>query len=255
MTARVTVGVTRHDVDGPSSVEDQLAVEEPLDLRVEGRPVALVMRTPGDDLDLAAGFLWTEGVIEEPGDVKALATVAPNVVDVVLAEGVPLLRRHAADRALFSTSSCGICGKESFSRLRMPSQGVRGGEVPPEVVRALPGALRAHQPLFVATGGVHAAALFDPDGTILLAREDVGRHNAVDKVLGARLRADALPLDGLGLVVSSRGGFEIVAKAAAAGVGVLVTVGAPSSLAADAARHAGIALWAWASSSRAVRVA
>lgn len=253
--ACAAIGVTRHDADGVVSVDDLLAVEEPLDLRLEGRAVALVMRTPGDDLDLAAGFLWTEGVIEEPGDLKALAVVAPNVVDAVLAEGVPMLRRHAADRAFFSTSSCGICGKESVSRLRRPPEGLRAWDVAPDVVRALPRALRAHQPIFAATGGVHAAALFDAAGAVLLAREDVGRHNAVDKVLGARLRADALPLDGLGLVVSSRGGFEIVAKAAAAGVGVLVTVGAPSSLAAEAAHHAGMALWAWASPSRAVRVA
>ncbi|MEN9787447.1 MAG: hypothetical protein RLZZ299_2711 [Pseudomonadota bacterium] len=250
-----TNAVVRHDDAGVHESLDTLAVEEPLDLRLEGRAVALVMRTPGDDLDLAAGFLWTEGVIEEPGDLKALATVAPNVVDAVLAEGVPMLRRHAADRALFATSSCGLCGKESAARLRRPPGGLVAWDVAPAVVRALPGALRAHQPVFAATGGVHAAALFGPDGTILLAREDVGRHNAVDKVLGARLRADELPLDGLGLLVSSRGGFEIVAKAASAGVGVLVTVGAPSSLAADAARETGMALWAWASAGRAVRVA
>jgi FdhD protein len=234
---------------------DTLVVEEPLELRVDGIPAAITMRTPGDDLDLAAGFLWTEGVVDGPDDLRALAVVAENVVDAVLAEGVPHARARAADRALYATSSCGICGKASLERLRRPTGGVRGWEPSPAVLLALPERLRAHQPVFAETGGLHGAALFDPRGEVLLAREDVGRHNAVDKVLGARLRADALPLAGLGVVVSSRAGFEVVQKCAAAGVGALVAVGAPSSLAVEAARSVGMGLWAWARGSRATRYA
>jgi FdhD protein len=231
---------------------DTVAVEEPLEIRIEGRPVAITMRTPGHDLDLAAGFLWTEGVVEGGDDLRALACVADNVVDAVLAEGVPAARLRAADRALYATSSCGICGKASLDRLRVPEGRVTAPDLSPDGVLALAAALRGYQPLFDVTGGVHGALLAEADGTVIVAREDVGRHNAVDKVLGACLRAD-LDVEGRVLVVSSRAGFEIVQKAAACGIGALVAVGAPTSLAVEAAGHVGLALGGWVRADRATR--
>ncbi len=248
-------GSTPRNAPGAVAAEDEVVVEEPLEIRVNGAPAAITMRTPGDDLDLAAGFLWTEGVIDGPDDLRAMATVAENVVDVVLAEGVPAARARTADRALYATSSCGICGKASLERVRSASGRVVGWSPSDEVVLVLAERLREAQPTFTRTGGLHGAALFDAGGRIVLAREDVGRHNALDKLLGARLRADALPLDGLGVVTSSRAGFELVQKCAAAGIGVLVALGAPSSLAIDAARHVGLHLWAWTRSDRATRYA
>jgi FdhD protein len=244
-----------HPGGAARAVDEPVIVEEALEIRVEGQPAALTMRTPGDDLDLAAGFLWTEGVIDGPDDLRALALVAENVVDAVLAEGVPAGRARRADRFRLTSSACGLCARDTLHALPKPPAGLIGWSPSSAVLAGLPSALAGAQPLFAATGGLHAAALFDAAGTILLAREDVGRHNAVDKVLGARLRADALPLEGLGLLVSSRAGFEIVAKAAAAGLGLLVAVGAPSSLAIEAAHASGLHLWAWARGDRATRYA
>ena len=240
----------RHDADDI----DAIAIEEPLEIRIEGRPVAITMRTPGHDLDLAAGFLWTEGVVEVREDLRALAPVADNVVDAVLAEGVPAARRGVADRALYATSSCGICGKASLDRIRVPEGRVTAPGLAADVVLGLALGLRTEQPLFDVTGGVHGALLAEADGAVILAREDVGRHNAVDKVLGACLRAD-LDVRGRVLVVSSRAGFELVQKAAACGVGALVAVGAPTSLAVEAARHVGLELWGWVRADRATRYA
>jgi FdhD protein len=231
----------------PASREDldAIAVEEPLELRVEGIAAAITMRTPGDDLDLAAGFLFTEGVVDGPDDLRALAIVGENTVDVRLAEGVPAARARSADRALYANSSCGICGKASIDRLRTRFEGVVGWMPSPAVLAGLPDALRAGQGAFRSTGGLHGAALFDASGALFDLREDVGRHNAVDKVLGARLRADALDFAGLGLLVSSRAGFEIVQKALVARVPLVVTLGAPTSLAVDVARAAGMTLIGW----------
>ncbi|MFZ5482035.1 MAG: formate dehydrogenase accessory sulfurtransferase FdhD [Myxococcota bacterium] len=225
--------------------EDEVPVEEPLEIRVEGEPVAITMRSPGDDLDLVAGFLFTEGVVDGPDDVRAMAEVAENTVDVRLAEGVPAARARSADRALYATSSCGVCGKASLDRLLRDVAPARAWTPSPEVLGSLPARLRAAQPGFGVTGGVHAAALFDARGELLVVREDVGRHNAVDKVLGARFRADALDFDALGLVVSSRAGFEIVQKALVARVPVVAALGAPTSLAVEAARSAGMVLVGW----------
>ncbi len=226
--------------------EDDVAIEEPLEIRVEGVPTAITMRTPGDDLDLAAGFLYTEGVIDGPDDLRALAAVGPNTVDARLAEGVPAARARSADRALYATSSCGICGIASIDRLRRGAPPLSTAWMPaPGVLAGLPDALRAAQAAFRSTGGLHGAALFDAEGRLFDAREDVGRHNAVDKVLGARLRADTLDFAGLGLVVSSRAGFEIVQKALVARVPVVAVMGAPSSLAIDAATAGGMTLIGW----------
>lgn len=233
--------VLRAAIDG----HDDVIVEEPLELRIEGIAAAVTMRTPGADLDLAAGFLLTEGVIDGWDDVRALAQISDNVVDVRLREGVPAARARSADRAMYATSSCGICGTASLDRMPRPRK-VGGAWVPEEwALTTVLAALPTHMPLFSATGGCHGAALFDRGGTIVNAREDVGRHNAVDKVLGSVLRADG-EFEGLALVVSSRAGFEIVQKAAAAGVGAVVCLGAATSLAADAAAHAGLPLFGWA---------
>jgi FdhD protein len=223
---------------------DRVVVEEPLEVRVEGRSTAITMRTPGHDLDLVAGFLLGEGVIDGVDDLRALAEVGPNVVDVRLAEGVPAARARLADRELYATSSCGVCGKASLDRLPRPRVRAAGWVPPLALVEAVVASLASEMPLFAATGGCHGAALFDSSGALLLVREDVGRHNAVDKVLGAALRAE-LSLSTLGLVVSSRAGFEIVQKASAAGVPVVVCMGAATSLAVDAARAAGVALFGW----------
>lgn len=241
--------------------EDVVAVEEPLEIRVEGQATAVTMRTPGDDLDLAIGFLTTEGVIgpDDPlADVRAVAQISDNVVDVRLADGVSPSRARSADRTLFATSSCGICGKASLDRiLRGRSEPLHAVEPSEGLVRALPGTFDRAQVNTQATGCLHAAALFradDPGAEILLLREDVGRHNAVDKLLGAHIRR-GLEFDGLGLVVTSRAGFEVVQKAISVGIGLVCTVGAPTSLAVELARESGCILICWLRPERARRYA
>jgi FdhD protein len=235
------------EVVGPAG-SDLLAVEEPLQIRIEGRSVAITMRTPGDDLDLAAGFLYTEGVIDGEDDLVALAHVdSPhdpqgNTVDALLASGISLERRALADRVLFSSSSCGICGKVSIDRIRQSVSPVAPLAVSHAVLHDLPRQLAAAQSVFDQTGGIHAAALFSADGVMEVLREDIGRHNAVDKVIGWRLRQDRVPISDRVLLVSGRAGFEIVQKAAVAGIPVLAAVGAPSSLAASLAAEVGMTL-------------
>ncbi len=242
-----SVTVRRVQLGAPSAAEaqDDVAAEEPLEIRVEGVPTAITMRTPGDDLDLAAGFLWTEGVIDGLDDIRGLAMVGENTVDVRLSDGVPAARARSADRAFYATSSCGICGKASIDRLRRTFGGVRGWMPEPAILAGLGDALRGEQAAFLETGGLHGAALFDATGRLSDVREDVGRHNAVDKVLGARLRADHLDFAESGLLATSRAGFEIVQKALVVGVPLVVTLGAPTSLAVDAAKEAGMTLIGW----------
>jgi len=212
--------VRRHPHGEPD--QDWLVAEEPLEMRVEGRPLAVTLRTPGHDLDLVAGFLYTEGVIDGPDDLSALAHVDDprdprgNTVDCVLSGGV-LAHRDAIEKAtreLYATSSCGVCGKASIDKLTISAGPLtRRHEPDPSVLLELPERLRAAQSAFQHTGGLHAAGLFSFDGTPEIVREDIGRHNAVDKVLGHRLRADRAPVDDRILLVSSRAGFEIVQKA------------------------------------------
>ena len=233
--------------------EDVLAAEEPLEIRLNGRSFAVTMRTPGDDFDLVAGFLVSEGVIRRQADLVSLRFCAGgngetqtfNVVDAQLAPGVPMpdTMRH-----VYTSSSCGICGTESIDAVRkaihfhLAEDGLR---VPVDVLAGLPDRLRAAQAVFDKTGGVHAAGLFRVDGPeaeLLCLREDVGRHNAVDKVVGWALREGQLPLSGTVLQVSGRASFELVQKAALAGIPVLSAVSAPSSLAADLAAETGVTL-------------
>jgi FdhD protein len=230
------------------SQQDSLAAEEPLEIRVDGTPLTVTMRTPGNDLELAAGFLLTEGIIESRDQLAGIRSVAPdpagrsNIVEAQLKDA-----RSAAEsmqRNFFAASSCGICGKASIEAIR--HRGLRTLEcdfrVPPEVLCRLPETLRAGQPVFDRTGGLHAAALFDARGNLIGLREDIGRHNAVDKLAGWALREDRLPLSSFIMLVSGRGGFEIVQKALAAGVPVLASVSAPSSLAVKLARELGLTL-------------
>jgi FdhD protein len=236
-----------------STRPDTVAAEEPLEIRLGGSPLAVTMRTPGDDFDLVHGFLATEAVIRSADDVAGLRYCNSvddtgrntyNVVDVDLAPGVQA-PDTALDRNFYTSSSCGVCGKASIDAIRtrtafdVAADPVR---VPLEVLLALPDRLRAEQQVFAKTGGLHAAGLFGADGELVALREDVGRHNAVDKVIGDAVRAGRLPLAGHVLMVSGRSSFELTQKAAMAGVPVLAAVSAPSSLAVELARDVGITL-------------
>ncbi|MFC4909289.1 formate dehydrogenase accessory sulfurtransferase FdhD [Actinomadura gamaensis] len=227
---------------------DTLAVEEPLEIRVAGAPLTITMRTPGDDFDLVAGFLSAEGIIGSAGDIAAMRYCADtreqNNLEVVLAPGV---RPPDASlvRAFATTSACGVCGKSSIEALRAERRYDVASdplELDAKVLAELPESLRAAQRVFDRTGGLHAAGLFDADGTLLALREDVGRHNAVDKVVGWALRDGRLPLTGTVLMVSGRASFELTQKAMSAGIPVLAAVSAPSSLAVELAEDAGMTL-------------
>jgi FdhD protein len=232
---------------------DTVAAEEPLEIRLNGTPLAVTMRTPGDDFDLVHGFLATEGVIRSADDVAGLRYCNSvddegrntyNVVDVDLAPGIEA-PDTALDRNFYTSSSCGVCGKASIDAIRTrTTYDVAGDAVrlPLDVLLALPDRLRAAQEVFAKTGGLHAAGLFTAAGELVALREDVGRHNAVDKVIGDGVRAARLPLTGQVLMVSGRASFELTQKAAMAGVPVLAAVSAPSSLAVELAREVGITL-------------
>jgi len=233
--------------------EDVVALEEPLEVRVNGARFSVTMRTPGDDFDLVAGFLVSEGVVAAAEDLPRMRTVTGigadgeptfNIVDAtVTGRGVAAAAERA--RTLYTTSACGVCGLASIDAVRTASAFPIlpvGLTVPEGLIAALPDRLRAGQDLFDATGGVHAAGLFDADGALVTVREDVGRHNAVDKVVGRALVDGRLPLSRSILQVSGRASFELVQKARMAGVPVLAAVSAPSSLAVELAEDAGITL-------------
>jgi FdhD protein len=223
----------------PAGVEeiDRLAVEEPLEIRVNGRAVAVTMRTPGDDEELALGFCVTEGLA--PATAGPADDLAGNVVEVT-APGAELDR---VQRSFYTSSSCGVCGKGALEAVAVDAPRVESGlRVPFSVVLDLPERLRGAQAAFALTGGLHATGLFGPDGELHCLREDVGRHNAMDKVVGWALREGRLPLSGSILCVSGRLSFELVQKAAVAGCPVLVAVGAPSTLAVELAEDRGITL-------------
>ena len=224
---------------------DLLAVEEPLEIRVDGEPLTVTMRTPGDDIDLAAGFLFTEGLLTRLDDVHEIRRCDENVAAVTLKQGRTLAGRPGSGRNFLTTSACGVCGKDSIEAIRTRSAFDLAADpvrVSPAMLAGLPGRLRDAQRVFSRTGGLHAAGLFRPDGTLLVLREDVGRHNAVDKVAGWALRAGRLPLAGHILLVSGRASFELAQKAIMIGVPVLAAVSAPSSLAAALAEDGGLTL-------------
>jgi FdhD protein len=224
--------------DACERVEDELAIEAPLEIRVDGSALAVTMRTPGEDEELAAGFLAGEGLIAGPADVEQIgppADLAANTIDVRTAGG---LRRDPGQRSFYTTSSCGVCGKGALEFVS-----VEAGEASPphavdaQLVRSAPERARSEQTAFERTGGLHATALFELSGELLVLREDVGRHNAMDKAIGSQLLAGRYPLPGVVACLSGRASFELVQKAALAGLAGIVAVGAPSSLAVELARE------------------
>jgi FdhD protein len=244
---RIRDGVAGHRAD-------TLVAEEPLEIRLNGKPLAITMRTPGDDFALATGFLVSEGVLATAEEVASVVYCAGattdgsntyNVVDVQLAPGVPL-PDITLERNIYTTSSCGLCGKASLDAVRtttrLPITDPHTPHLTPQLLTALPEQLRTAQTVFDRTGGLHAAALFNAHGQLLDAREDVGRHNAVDKLIGRALREGHLPLTGKILMVSGRASFELAQKAVMAGIPVLAAVSAPSSLAVDLATETGLTL-------------
>ena len=229
-------------------LEDSLAAEEPLEIRLDSVSLTVTMRTPGNDLELAAGFLLTEGIIESRDQLAGIRAATPdstaksNVIEVQLKDCE--FEPKDLQRNFFAASSCGICGKASIEAIR--HRGLyaldRGFRIAPEVLCKLPETLRTQQAVFDRTGGLHAAALFDAKGNLIALREDIGRHNAVDKLVGWALLEGHVPLSHHVLVVSGREGFEIVQKALAAGVPLVASVSAPSSLAVKLARELGLTL-------------
>ena len=256
---RVTVRRRVSHVSGDTATQraDTLVVEEPLEIRVNGSPVTVTMRTPGSDFELAQGFLLTEGVITRRDDVLTVqycrGAETPdgintyNVLDATLHPDVPPPDTDVT-RNFYTTSSCGVCGKASLEAVRLSSRHSPGDDptsVSTSMLTSLPAQLRSAQKVFSATGGLHAAALFTIDGAMLAVREDIGRHNAVDKVIGWALESGRIPLSGSVLLVSGRASFELTQKAVMAGVPVLAAVSAPSSLAVDLATQSGLTLVAF----------
>ncbi|MDB5030695.1 formate dehydrogenase accessory sulfurtransferase FdhD [Mucilaginibacter sp.] len=255
----VQLPVTKVYATVSTDTSDSLAIEEPLEIRLEHGPkdqriiqnVSVTMRTPGNDAELATGFLFTEGIIKQAGEIGnvnhcfiACAENKENVIQVSLNEQVmPELKN--TERNFYTTSSCGVCGKGSINAIRTVSsfsQQVDDNMVSSELLHELPGILSAHQEVFATTGGLHACALFSLSGELLLVREDVGRHNALDKLIGASLQNNWLPLSKAVLLLSGRASFELVQKAAMAGITIIAAVGAPSSLAVQLAEEFNITL-------------
>jgi FdhD protein len=241
-------------------LNDAIAIEEPLEIRLEHGPaverkvqnISVTMRTPGNDAELAAGFLFTEGIIKNASDIQqiahcfiACAENRENVIQVSLAENItPHLQN--IERNFYTTSSCGVCGKGSIDAIRTVStynsDAIDANAINSDVLTSLPGILKKHQKVFADTGGLHASALFTVDGELLLLREDVGRHNALDKLIGAAINQNILLLNRSVLLLSGRASFELVQKAAMAGINIIAAVGAPSSLAVQLAQEFNITL-------------
>jgi len=251
MNRRPVVKINLDGAAEPRRRPDDLAAEEPLEIRIRHTPLAVTMRTPGQDLDLAIGFLLSEGIIGAAGDVVTARLCAGtdtpntyNVVDVVLGDHVPPPVTDPS-RNFYTTSSCGVCGKASIDAIRTRSRFDVSTDpvvVPAAMLAQLPDKLRAAQRTFDRTGGLHAAGLFTAGGDLVVLREDVGRHNAVDKVIGWALREGRLPLAGHVLLVSGRTSFELTQKAWMAGIPLLAAVSAPSTLAAELADESGMTL-------------
>ncbi len=250
----MNVAITHWQEDQQQQCEDLLTIEEPFEVRIDRRSLAVIMRTPGDDHELAMGFLFTEGVVRQPDDILVIEDAADaeglplaNVVNIVLRPGDPqevhpqpvALERHFAVSA-----SCGLCGKNSIADLMLATPPLTSDEVriPASIIYGLPAQLRTAQAVFTHTGGLHAASLFDTTGKLLLSREDVGRHNAVDKLIGHGLLHGKFPYSNHILMVSGRTSFEIVQKALLARIPCIAAISAPSSLAVELADQSGITL-------------
>lgn len=253
--AATLISITKMTASAVSEADDMLAAEEPLEIRLEYGPedgriqksISVTMRTPGNDFELASGFLYTEGIIHHGSDITGIKHcngANENVVRVMLSPSVqPDISK--LERNFYTTSSCGVCGKSSIEAVRTtcnipPSEDTL--QVSSALVYTLPDTLRQQQAVFDSTGGLHASALFDMEGNILLMREDVGRHNALDKLIGAALETGMLPLDNHILLLSGRASFELIQKAIMAGIKIVAAVGAPSSLAAQMADENGMTL-------------
>ena len=249
--------VSRRTGETSTDHADTLVVEEPLEIRLNGSAITVTMRTPGSDFELAQGFLLTEGLITRRDDIATVRYCAGagdedglntyNVLDVTLAPGVELPDLDIT-RNFYTTSSCGTCGKASLEAVRLASRHSPGDDpstVTASTLTTMPSQLRSAQRVFDTTGGLHGAALFDADGSLLAAREDVGRHNAVDKVIGWALEGGRIPAAGTVLLVSGRASFELTQKAVMAGIPILAAVSAPSSLAVDLAAQSGLTLVAF----------
>ncbi len=258
---RDEAGLERVEVDRPGrGIEpDWVAVEEPLEIRLDDEPLVVTMRTPGRDRELTAGFLFTEGIVDGEGQIEAiepceepLAYDPDNVVFVRLSETAKRNRGQVlkARREFTAVAACGLCGKARREDIYQRLPEIRPLDCPIELLQELPERMRGSQALFERTGGIHAAALFDSGGDLLALEEDIGRHNAVDKLIGRCLLEDELPLEDRILIVSARAGFEIVQKALMAAVPVLGTVGAASSLAVSLARQGGMALYSFLGNGR-----
>jgi FdhD protein len=238
----------------PECVTDFLSVEEPLEIYIAGefdgiefsRSVAVTMRTPGNDEELALGFLFSEGIISEFADIGNVWTKGCNFIGITLETGVrvEMESMEKLDRHSFVNSSCGVCGKKSIAAVMQRRESLIESEVTVsrDVISAMPNTLRHQQPDFTHTGGIHASALFDLEGNHIAVREDVGRHNALDKLIGTQLTAQKLPLNECVLLLSGRASFELIQKAAGAGIPIVAAVGAPSSLAVELANNCGITL-------------
>lgn len=254
-----TSSITNHKITRISGydteeLEDQLAVEEPLEIQVayqsagqgERKSISVTMRTPGNDYELAAGFLFTEGIIHSKSQIDGITHAAfdeNRVIVTFSGDFEPLL--GSLERNFYTTSSCGVCGKASIDAIKTRSvyADVQEGLVlKKELLYRLTGQIAHHQRTFETTGGLHASALFDISGQFIMLREDVGRHNALDKLLGAALLTDQLPLDNHVLLLSGRASFELIQKAAMAGIRIVAAIGAPSSLAVQLAEESGITL-------------
>lgn len=248
-------GIRRYGADGWESVKDQLVVEEPLEIQLlfgakerrQRKSIAVTMRTPGHDFELAVGFLWTEGIIQQRSDVVKVAYAhawLPEQIDntvVVVLDADVVVDLKKLERHFYTSSSCGVCGKSSLEAIeRTGIQSVQPIEVDPKIILSLPEKLRAAQTVFDKTGGIHAAGLFDLDGNLLNWREDVGRHNALDKLLGNSFLNNKFALSKSILMLSGRVSFELVQKAVVGGIPVIVAVGAPSSLAVEMAERFGV---------------
>jgi FdhD protein len=260
MSSSSDIHISRIDGDSVVSMEDSVAVEEPLEIRLSSntpsgaaaKSISITMRTPGSDVELALGFLFTEGIITDRDQVSGARSVgepdeASGLQNTVLVEIRPDVELDLSrlERHFYTTSSCGVCGKASIDALRVTNRESlkdKGATFSRKLIREMPDKLLRQQQLFSRTGGLHAAAVFDHAGEIMVVREDVGRHNAVDKVVGALLQAGQLPANDYGLLVSGRVSFELVQKALVAGIPSLVAVSAPSSLAVKLAEEFGMTL-------------
>jgi FdhD protein len=255
MPSTVRTTVKKISAGNITDTNDLLATEEPLEIRLSyvdagkrvQKNVTVTMRTPGNDFELATGFLYTEGIVRSAADIDAVAYCKPdneNIVCVSLNEKItPAINN--LERNFYTTSSCGVCGKASIEAVKIACDipdSVDSIRIPSSLLISLPDLLRKQQDVFEHTGGLHACAIFDLNGALLLSREDVGRHNALDKLIGAALKENLLPLDKHILVLSGRISFELVQKAVMAGIKIIAAVGAPSSLAAEMAEERGITL-------------